>query len=255
MTRVTIGLTRRALVNNLRRVQFLAPIVVFPSLLLAVNVGGLSHTTELPGFPPVQSFLDFQLAGAIIQSLLLGGTSVGIAAALDIEGGFFDRLVTAPIPRASIVFGRVLSATVIAVFQAIFFILLGLVFGAKIAGGVPGVLLVICIAAIAGTAFGAIGMVLALRARSASTVQGVFPLVFVVLFLSSAFFPIDLLSEPAKAVAAYNPLSYIANGMREPIIAGNDATAVLEGLAAALGLAVVAIALSVHALRGRLREA
>ena len=53
-----------------------------------------------------------------------------------------------------------------------------------------------------------------LRAKNASLVQGIFPVVFVVLFLSSAFFPQHLLSSPADLVAEYNPLSYIADGMR-----------------------------------------
>ena len=50
---------------------------------------------------------------------------------------------------------------------------------------------------VAGVGFGAIGQTLALRARNASTVQGIFPLVFVVLFVSDAFFPRDLLSSPS----------------------------------------------------------
>ena len=96
---------------------------------------------------------------------------------------------------------------------------------------------------------------IALRARNASTVQGIFPLVFVVLFLSSAFFPRELLQRAGRRIAEYNPLSYIADGMREPIAFGNALGPVLEGLAAAAGVAVAAIGLSVLALRGRLRDA
>jgi ABC-2 type transport system permease protein len=107
---------------------------------------------------------------------------------------------------------------------------------------------------VAGTGFGAIGVMLALRARNASTVQGIFPLVFVVLFVSSAFFPENLLSSPADAVAAYNPLSYIADGIREPIAYGGDLVPVLEGLAAAAGIAAVAIAACVASLHGRLES-
>jgi ABC-2 type transport system permease protein len=249
------ALARRALRNALRRPQFLAPLVVFPTLMLAVNVGGLSRTTQLPGFPHVHGFLDFQLAAAITQSLLLGGVSAGIVVALEIEGGFFDRLLAAPIPRVAIVLGRVAAATVIAAGQVLYFLVLGLIFGAHIAGGVGGFVLVLVIGAIAGTGFGAIGVMIALRARSASTVQGIFPLVFVVLFISSAFFPRGLLEEPTKAIAVYNPLSYVADGMRNPIIASISATSVLEGLAAAAGIAIAGIGLSVLALRGRLREA
>ena len=111
------------------------------------------------------------------------------------------------------------------------------------------------IGVLAGTGFAAIGMVLALRARSASTVQGIFPLVFVVLFVSSAFFPAPLLAAPADVIAAYNPLSWIAEGLREPIAFGRALGPIAKGLAAALGVAVVAVSLAVLALRGRLRAA
>jgi len=248
-------LARRALVNATRRPQFLAPLVVFPTLLLAINVGGLERTTTLPGFPRVDGFLDFQLAAAITQSLLLGGVGAGIAVALDIEGGFFDRLVASPAPRAAIVLARVLAAGVIAAVQVCYFLVLGLAFGAEIKGGLIGVVCVLAIGIVAGAGFGAIGVLIALRARSASVVQGIFPIVFVVLFVSSAFFPAELLSSPADVVAAYNPLSYIAEGMRQPIAFSNELAPVLEGLGAAAAVAGTAIGLSLLALRGRLRDA
>jgi ABC-2 type transport system permease protein len=251
----SLALARRSLMGALRRPQFLAPLVVFPSLFLAINTGGLHRTTGLPGFPHVGGFLDFQLAAAITQSLLLGGVAQGIGTALEIEGGFFDRLVASPIPRVSIVLGRVLAGSAIAAGQVAWFLALGLIFGASIAGGVAGVVIVLAIGILAGTGFAALGVVLALRARNASTVQGIFPLVFVVLFVSSAFFPRHLLSHPADWVAAYNPLSYIADGMRNPIISSVSATPVLEGLAAAAGLTAAFVALAVMSLRGRLRDA
>lgn len=255
MIRASVALARRALRNALRRPQFLAPLVIFPTFFLAVNVGGLSRTTQLPGFPKVDGFLDFQLGGAITQSLLLGGVSAGIAVALEIEGGFFDRLVASPIPRVSIILGRLMAAGGIALAQVAYFLTLGLIFGASIKGGVLGVACVALIGMLAGTGFGAIGMVLALRANNASTVQGIFPLVFVVLFISSAFFPRNLLSSPADVIADYNPLSYVADGLRDPIISTVSAGPVLEGVAAAAGIALFFSGLAVLALRGRLARA
>ena len=250
-----VALARRALVNALRRPQFLAPLLIFPTLFLAINVGGLGATRTLEGFPQVDGFLDYQLAAAILQSLLIGGVTAGIAVALDIEGGFFDRLVASPTPRMAIVLGRVLAGSVIASAQVVYFLVLGLVFGASIKGGAIGVLSVLAIGIVAGTGFAALGVLIALRARSASTVQGIFPLVFVVLFISSAFFPLELLSAPADVIAKYNPLSFIAAGMRQPIAFSNQWLPVLEGLAAAVALTAVSIWLSLLALRGRLRDA
>ena len=255
MRPAVVALARRALVNAFRKPQFLAPLVVFPSLFLALNVGGLGATRSLDGFPQVDGFLDYQLAAAILQSLLLGGVSSGIAVALDIEGGFFDRLAASPTPRMALVLGRVLAASVIAAIQVVYFLVLGFVFGASVQGGVLGVLCVLLVGIVAGTGFGALGVLIALRARSASTVQGIFPLVFVVLFISSAFFPLELLSSPADVIAQYNPLSFIANAMRQPIAFSNELWPVLEGLLAAVVLTGASIGLSLLALRGRLRDA
>jgi ABC-2 type transport system permease protein len=251
----SLALARRTLRGALRRPQFLAPLVIMPTLFLAINTGGLHRTTNLPGFPHVDGFLDFQLAGAMTQSLLLGGVMQGIATALEIEGGFFDRLVASPIPRVSIVLGRILAGTVIAAAQLLWFLVLGVIFGVSIHGGVLGILLVLAIGSLAGTGFAALGVLIALRARNASTVQGIFPLVFVILFVSSAFFPRALLQAPADWVAEYNPLSYVADGMRDPIIGSISATPVLEGFAAAALLVAAFVGLAVLALRGRLRAA
>ena len=254
MRPVVVALARRTLVNALRRPQFLAPLVIFPTLVLAINVGGLGATRALEGFPEVDGFLDYQLAAAILQSLLIGGVTSGVSTALDIEGGFFDRLVASPTPRVAIVLGRVLAGSVIAAAQVVYFLVLGLAFGASIKGGVVGILCVLAIGIVAGTGFCAVGVLIALRSRSASTVQGIFPLVFVVLFISTAFFPLELLSSPADAVAQYNPLSFIAEGLRQPIAFSNELEPMLEGLGAAIVLTAAAIGLSIRALHGRLRR-
>ena len=81
-------------------------------------------------------------------------------------------------------------------------------------------------------AVGGIGAAIALRTGSASVVQGLFPLVLVVLFLSSAFFPQELMIEPAKTIAEYNPLSFIVEGVRDPMISGIDAADTLDAVLA-----------------------
>ena len=59
--------------------------------------------------------------------------------------------------------------------------------------------------------------------------------------------------EPAKAIAEYNPLSFIVEGIREPIISGVDASDLLGAVAAILGIFALGLVLSARALRHRLR--
>jgi ABC-2 type transport system permease protein len=251
--RVVRALGMRSIRQTFRRPQLIAPIVVFPTLLLAIRTGGAGGAVNLPGFPPVQSFLQFMLAGAMMQSMMLAGNSGGIALAVDIEIGFTDRLFSAPIPRFAIVLGRLAGTAALGLFGALWFLAIGLAFGAEIEGGVPAALLAIVLVTASALAVGAIGAAIALRSGSASVVQGLFPLVLVVLFLSSAFFPQELMIEPAKTIAAYNPLSFIAEGVREPMISGIDATHTLEAVAAILGIVLIGLGLSARALRHRLR--
>src|SRR4051812_46088577 len=98
LLRVSLALTQLALRNTLRRPQLLLPLLLVPTLMLAATVGGLNQTTTLPGFPAVDSFLDFQLAPTMTQSMLFVGVAMGVASALEIESGFFSRLALAPIP-------------------------------------------------------------------------------------------------------------------------------------------------------------
>ena len=243
----------RSIRQTFRRPQLIAPIVVFPTLLLAIQTGGAGAAVELPGFPPVQSFLQFMLAGAMMQSLMLAGNSGGIALAVDIEMGFTDRLFAAPISRFTIVLGRLAGTAALGLFASLWFLAIGLIFGAEIASGVPGAVLAIVLVTSAALAVGGIGAAIALRTGSASVVQGLFPLVLVVLFLSSAFFPEGLMIEPAKTIAEYNPLSFIVKGIREPIISGIDASDTLDALLAIAGIVVLGLVLSARALRHRLR--
>jgi ABC-2 type transport system permease protein len=250
--RVVGALSMRSLRQAFRRPQFLAPIVIFPSLFLAVNVGGAGRATDIPAFPEVAGFLDFELAGAIVQSTMLAAVSGGIALALDIESGFMDRLIASPISRTAIVVGRLATTAVMGVLAGVWFVAIGLIFGAEIKGGVLGGLLVIVLSAACASAWGGFGAALALRSGTASVVQGIFPLVFVIIFLSSAFFPGNLLLEPAKSISDWNPMSFIAEAMRDPIVSDISAEPLLEGLAAIAGLMALGAALSVWGLRKRL---
>jgi ABC-2 type transport system permease protein len=252
--RVVGALGRRSVVQTFRRPQFLAPILVFPSLFLAVNTGGAGRAVDLPQFPPVHGFLDFQLAGAMLQSTMLAGVSGAIALALDIEIGFIDRLVAAPIARATFVLGRLIATGVLGLVAAAWFLGVGLVFGAHIEGGVAGALVVVMLVVLNAVAWGCCGAALALKSGRASVAQSIFPIVFVILFLSSAFFPRALMLEPARTIADLNPMSLIAEGLRDPVISGLSLSSTLKGLGGIAIIAAIGTALCAWSLRSRMRS-
>ena len=190
----------------------------------------------------------------LFRSVLLAGNSGAIALALDIEMGFTDRLFAAPISRFVIVLGRLAGTAMLGVIVALWFISIGLIFGAGIEEGVLGVIWLVFMTSATAVAFGSVVAAIALRTGSASIVQGLFPILFVVLFLSSAFFPANLMLEPSSSLAEYNPLSFIVEAMRQPIISGFDGPDELKGLVSVIGILVVGLGLSGAAVRARARR-
>jgi ABC-type multidrug transport system permease subunit len=77
--------------------------------------------------------------------------------------------------------------------------------------------------------------------------------VFIVIFISSAFFPTELMSGWYKAVAQHNPISWMIDGLRYQVVVGFDVTEATKALAVAGVLAVAAIAIATHQLQRRLR--
>lgn len=251
--RVVLALGRRALHVQFRRAQLLMPTFVLPLVLLAVIASGTSAAQGLPGFPSVHSYLTFVVPGTIIQGALLAGLTSGTALAADIEQGFFDRLLTAPVRRTSLVLGRLCGTLGLALLQSTWFLAVALLFGAGYPGGPGGVVAAIALAALTAIGIGGLASAIALRTGSMSLMQSIFPFVFVLLFTAPAFFPRDLLSPALGAVAPYNPLTYVVEAVRA-LLQGDAALGdPWLGLAAAAALALGAVGLATFALRERLR--
>ena len=252
--RVVGALGRRALSVQFRTARLLMPTFVLPLMLLAVIASGTSAARGLPQFPDVTSYLAFMVPGTIVQGALLAGLTTGTALAGDIEFGFFDRLLAAPVRRTSIVLGRLGGTVGLAVLQSTFFLLVGLAFGARYAGGPDAALIAVGLAALTAVGIGGIAAAIALRTGSVSLMQSIFPFVFVLLFTAPAFFPRELLTPALRDLSAFNPLTYIVEAIRGLLTANPELGDPWIGLAAAGGLAVATTALATLALKERLRR-
>jgi ABC-2 type transport system permease protein len=247
-----LSLSGRAIKGTLRQPQALVPSLFFPLFFVALNTASMSKAIHLPGFPKVDSFLDFAVPSAIIQGVLFGATAGGIEMATDIQDGFFDRLLASPVSRPSILIGRLAGAATLGAAQAVVYILILLPFGARVKGGIPAVIAIMIVAAVLATAIGGFAVTIALRTGSAEVVQATFPVFFIALFISSAFFPRQLMHGWFKSVATYNPLSWMIESVRSLIITRFDIVEVLKALAVGGVLLVLAIAAASLALRARL---
>jgi ABC-2 type transport system permease protein len=245
-------LARRSVVRTLRQPATVAASVLFPTLLLAVNSGGLKAETHLPGFP-TDSFVAFALAVPFIQGALFATMNAGTDLARDIQTGFLNRIALTPIRGAAVLAGQLGGVVALGLIQAVVYLTVGLAVGVRLESGVLGALVLLAFAVLVSLAFGGLGTYVGLRTGSGEAVQGLFPLFFVFLFISSANIPRNLIEVTwFHDVATVNPVSYLIECVRSLIIAGWDGQALLLGFGIAGGLAVLAMVLSASALRTRL---
>jgi ABC-2 type transport system permease protein len=247
-------LARRSMLKTLRQPFQLFPIVFFPIILLAVNASGLRAATRLPGFP-THSYISFAIAVAFIQGGMFSLINTGTNLAEDIESGFFNRLALTPLRRVSLIMGLLVGVAALGALQSAVYILIGLIGGAHLDAGVGGAGVILVLGAITALAFGALGCAAALRTGSGEAVQGLFPLFFVFIFLSSSNLPRTLLRTGwFHTIATWNPISYLIEGFRGLFISGWDGTTLWRGFAVAIGLSIVALLAVAGTLRTRLQR-
>lgn len=224
-------LGRRALLRTLRQPANVVPVIFFPMILVAINSAGLDAASELPGFP-ADSYLDFVIAVPFIQGGLFAMLNAGTDLATDIESGFMRRLALTPVGGTALLLGQVAGVVALSFLAAVAYLAIGFIAGVTVASGPAGVVALLVLAVGIGLMFGSIGAFVGLRSGSPQTVQGFFPLFFVLLFLSSANLPRDLIEQDWFAtVAGLNPVSYLIEGLRSLVITGWDPAALWPAVA------------------------
>ena len=242
----------RSVRRALRQPAMAVPPLLFPVALLLVNSAGLEPSTLLPGFP-TDSFLAFALAVPFIQGALFATMNAGTDLARDIQTGFLNRLSLTSLRRSSLLAGLLTGIVALGLIQAAFYVVVGLLCGVRFASGPGGVLVLLVFSMLICLGFGALGSFLALRTGSGESVQGMFPLLFVFLFISSMNTPRDLIAvDWFRFLASINPVSYLIECVRSLIITGWDAEALALGFGVAIVIAVVSLFLASWAMTRRM---
>ena len=236
----------------MRQPAQIVPSLIFPLFMLAVNASGLKSATNIPGFP-THSYITFALAVPFMQGALFAVINAGSDVALDVETGFLNRLQLTPVRGAALLAGELAGVVAFGQVTTLFYIAIGLAFGAHIAAGAAGVLVLLALAAVISLGFGSLGVLVALRTGSGEAVQGLFPLFFVLLFLSSLYLPRNLIrADWFRTIATWNPVSYLLEGIRSVLIVGWDGTALARAFLIAAAIAILGLASSALALRSRM---
>ncbi len=248
MTEVLL-LGRRAVREVVRYPEATIPTLFIPLFFLAVNIGQVSKT--FPSTTPFlhgQGYVAFQMPVSLMFAVATATT--GLALVTEIDGGYFDKLLVAPIRRTSLIVGRLGADLVRGIAASTVVLLAGLAFGAHIESG-PGRAPSSCVllASLFGVAYAGFGILVALTTRNVQATNTSFLLFFPLLFLTPNFVPFDRLSPVMETLARINPVSYVIVGLRSLIIDGWVIDKILVCLGVTLAMGVVLIGLSLRAIR------
>lgn len=213
-------LSRRAVKEIVKLPAATLPTLFIPLFFLAVNIGQVSKTFNSGNAPFLygQDYVAFAVPVSLVFAV--STATSGLALVTDIDLGYFDKLLVAPIRRTSIVLGRLAADFVRGLVTSTLVLLLGLAFGMRIASGIGGAVLVVLLAALWGVAYAGIGQAIALKTRNVQTTNASFIVFFPLLFLTPNFVPFELLAEPMQTLARLNPVSYVIEGLRSLILQG-----------------------------------
>ena len=240
------AVARRALRATKRDPESVVPALIIPVFFFIVNVGALQDLAEtLPGL----DYKAFQLPVAIIFAVT--GISRAPTLVLDIQSGYFDRLSLTPINRLALLFGLMVADFVLVVTLTMPVVALGFIVGVRFESGPVGVIVFVLISGIWGLVYTGFPYAIAFKTGNPAAVNTSFLLFFPFAFLTTAFLPKDAMTGWLSAVATYNPVTYLLEGLRSLLMVGWDVEALLKGLAAVLGVGVVSMTLALLALRGR----
>ena len=245
----TIALGRRSLREALRQPDALFMTMFIPIFFLVVNTGQAAELfpSESTDFLKGQGYGAFQL-----PITLLLAASFGMAALFlveEIEGGYFDKLRAIPVPRYSIVLGRLVAEGGKCIVLSTVIVLLALPFGITISSGPLGFVLLVLLSTLWGVVYAGFMQLIALKTRSAAATNSGGLIFFPLLFLTPNFVPRDMLTEPMEVAATINPVTYLMEALRSLILVDLDWSEIWPGLAVVLALGAVMLVLNVRMIR------
>jgi ABC-type multidrug transport system permease subunit len=245
--KIVRGLVRRAFNEILRVPGAAIPGVLAPTIFFLGLTSVFSSAAQLRGYEGV-AFKSFIIGVGLLQGASFTGAATGVNLARDIEAGWFDRLLLAPVPRPAILGGLLASAALRSLLPVSFLLCVGLVVGVDWPG--LGAIVIIAILTMGYAAVVACyASIIALRFRT----QQAAPLMqiggFIATLFTTAYAPFVLLQPWLETIARLNPVTRILQGVRQGFIGGVTWADTWPAFVALGGLSVVFVALALRALR------
>jgi ABC-2 type transport system permease protein len=252
-----LSLAKRELVRFLRQRNRVIGAFATPIVFWMLVGGGMGRSFRASGLPDGENYLQYFFPGTILMILLFTAIFSTISIIEDRREGFLQSVLVAPVPRLSIVLGKVLGGTALAFGQAALFLLLGPLVGVKPTPA--GLALALGLMALLAFSLTALGFCIAWRMSSTQGFHAVMNLFLMPMwFLSGALFPAHNASGPLRVIMLLNPLTYGLAGMRQALYLGHRAAPepgaageIAVAYAASAGFAALLLLLASGLARGR----
>lgn len=182
--------------------------IMFLVLFSAVFGGSISKTLDVP-------YLNFLLAGIIVQTVAFGSTTTATAICNDLQKGIIDRFRSLPMSNLAVLNGHVVSDLFRNAFSTIVMIAAGLVMGFRSSASVLDWLMITGILALFTLAISWLAAIVGVIAKSVEGVQWLtFVIIFPLTFASSAFVEAGTLSGVLKQFAENQPITQVVDAIR-----------------------------------------
>ena len=187
MSSTTWLLTRRTLIQFPRNPMVLG-FSVAPVLMMFVVFGALFESVKLlPGFP-TDNYFEYLAPAAVLMTTVPGIANAAVGLATDFQSRYLHKLLTMPVSIGAIMAGRLLADGARLFIQGGAVLLLAVALGAEIASGIAGALLILLLGTLFGiVTFGVLTANLALKTKDPQAVQAIFPMAFLLIFLTTAY--------------------------------------------------------------------
>jgi ABC-2 type transport system permease protein len=232
LKRWLVKTTRNPFVVVSSLVQPIVFLVLFTEVFGQITGGALSQALGRE-----VSYVTYLAPAIVVQSALVAAAGSGIGLVDDMENGMFEKMLVSPISRSAMFLGKALSEVVRIVVQTVIILVLGYGllyldtgagFGEYLQTGLPGLVGIVAVTVVFAVWFTAFSNVVAIATRDQeATIIGANLLQFPLLFVSSAFLPVDVLPGWIQTVATFNPITYGVDAVRS-LMLGQDVMTVVE---------------------------
>lgn len=211
--------------------------IMFLVLFSAVFGGAISKA-----LPPGESYLNFLMAGIIIQTVAFGSTTTALAICNDLKKGIVDRFRSLPMSNMAVINGHVVSDLFRNSISTLVMVVVGLLIGFRPDASFFNWLAIIGLILLFTFSFSWLAAIVGVLSNIIEAVQWLtFIIIFPLTFASSAFVPTENMGVYLKAFAENQPITQVIEAIRALILGNPVGNHVWLSVVWCVGMIVVAV--------------